>query len=228
MRDMKKVLGYVRVSTKMQSEKGSSLEVQRLKIEDYCRLMDYSLEEVFEDRGISGMSVEKRGGYLQLLKYLKEQSVDVIVVHSLSRLGRRMKDVITFLEVLKENDIEFYSIKENLSNSDKVGSLIVNILSSINEFEVEQIRERIRDVKRSKKERGLVYGQLMYGYDKKGKQLVRNEEEFRVIKRIKNLRSRGHSWEKIADRLNELGIKSKKGGQWYVGSIYNMMRPHMQ
>ena len=54
---------------------------------------------------------------------------------------------------------------ENKEEKRTIGSLIMNILSSINEFEVEVIRERIKDVKRNKKENGEVYGRMMYGYD---------------------------------------------------------------
>jgi site-specific DNA recombinase len=222
-----KALGYIRVSTKMQSEKGSSLEVQELKINDYCKLMDYDLQEVFEDRGISGMSVDKRDGYKELVSYMKTNEVDIVVVHSLSRLGRRMRDVIEFMEMLKKNGIKFYSIKESLSNDDKVGGLIVNILSSINEFEVETIRERIKDVKQSKKSRGLVYGRLQYGFKRVGDRLVRDECEMQVVKRVKNLRTRGYSWRKIAVRLNEEKVLSKEGKQWYDGSLYNTMKCYM-
>jgi len=218
-----KVLGYIRVSSKTQI-KGYSLNNQRSKIKDYCKYMDYDLVEVYEDRGISGMGIDKRNGYKDMLEYLMKNDIDGIVVYSLSRLGRRMKDVIGLLDVLKQNGKSFYSIKENLNNEDKIGSLIVNIMSSINEFEVENIRERIRDVKREKKNKGLVSGRLMYGYDDVNGRLVKNEDEMKVISRIKGLRSRGYSWSKISDRLNNDGVKSKYGGKWYMSSVYNMMK----
>jgi len=221
-----KVLGYIRVSSKMQSEKGFSMKNQFIKIKDYCRYMEYELVDVFEDNGISGMSVDKRGGYKEMVEFLVNNEIDGVVVYSLSRLGRRMKDVIEFMDLLKKNDIKFFSIKENLNNEDKIGSLILNIMSSINEFEVENIRERIRDVKREKKKNGLVYGRLMYGYDNVDGVMVKNEEEFKVIKRIKNLRSRGWSWRRISVKLNEDGVKSKEGRMWYDGSLYNMMRSY--
>jgi DNA invertase Pin-like site-specific DNA recombinase len=91
------------------------------------------------------------------------------------------------LDILKRNGKSFYSIKENLNNEDKIGSLIVNIMSSINEFEVENIRERIRDVKREKKSKGLVSVRLMYGYDNVNGKFVKNDEELKVINRIKRL-----------------------------------------
>lgn len=221
-----KILGYIRVSTKLQSEKGNSLKLQKSKIKDYCKLNDFNLIEIYEDRGISGMSIDKRDGYKEMVNYLTNNDIDGIVVWSLSRLGRKMKDVVEFMDILKKNNINFFSIKENLSNSDKVGSLIMNILGSINEFEVEVIRERIKDVKRNKKQNGEVYGKLQYGWDNINGKLIKNDFEFRVIKRIKNLRSRGYSWRKISNRLNNDNISSKDGGIWYDGSLYNMMRSY--
>ena len=220
------VLGYIRVSTKLQSEKGNSLKLQKGKIKDYCKLNDFNLIEIYEDRGISGMSIDKRDGYKEMVNYLTNNDIDGIVVWSLSRLGRKMKDVVEFMDILKKNNINFFSIKENLSNNDKVGSLIMNILGSINEFEVEVIRERIKDVKRNKKQNGEVYGKLQYGWDNINGKLIKNDFEFRVIKRIKNLRSRGYSWRKISNRLNKDNISSKDGGIWYDGSLYNMMRSY--
>ena len=221
-----KVLGYVRVSSEMQKRKGNSIDLQNKKINEYCLLNDFDLIDVYEDDGISGMSIDKRDGYKGMLDYMKKNSVDGIVVWSLSRLGRRMKDVVEFMDYLKVNDIKFCSIKENLSNDDKIGSLIMNILSSINEFEVEVIRERIRDVKRNKKENGAVYGRMMYGFDNVNGKMVENKDEKRVISRIKNFRSRKWSWRKISNRLNELNIKSKEDKIWYDGSVYNMMRSY--
>jgi site-specific DNA recombinase len=221
-----KVLGYIRVSSKMQSEKGYSLKNQSIKIKEYCQFMDYDLIDLFEDRGISGMSIDKRGGYKEMLNYLLNNEIDGVVVYSLSRLGRRMKDVIEFMEVLKENNISFFSIKENLNNNDKIGSLILNIMSSINEFEVETLRDRIKDVKREKKKNGLVYGRLMYGYNNVEGKLTKNENEFKVIKRVKNLRSRGWSWRRISHKLNDDGIRSKEGKLWYDGSLYNVMKTY--
>ena len=221
-----KVLGYVRVSSVTQKIKNNSIPLQKRKINDYCKLNDFDLVEMYKDDGISGMSIDKREGYKKMITFLKDNDIDGIVVWSLSRLGRRMKDVVEFMDYLKTNDIRFFSIKENLSNDDKIGSLIMNILGSINEFEVEVIRERIKDVKRNKKENKEVYGRLMYGYDNKNGKLVVNQSERNTIKRIKNLRSRGWSWRRISNKLNDEGVKSKEGKLWYDGSLYNMMRSY--
>lgn len=223
---MKKVIGYVRVSSEIQKRKNNSIPLQKKKIKEYCSLNDFDLIDVYEDDGVSGMSIDKRNGFKSMVEFMKENKIDGIVVWSLSRLGRKMKDVVEFMDFLKSNNIGFFSIKENLSNDDKIGSLIMNILSSINEFEVEVIRERIKDVKRNKKENGEVYGRMMYGYDNVNGKMIENKEEKRIIRRVKNFRSRGWSWRKISNRLNDEGVKSKEGSIWYDGSLYNMMKYH--
>mgnify|MGYP003632619619 FL=1 len=221
---MKKVIGYVRVSSETQRRKNNSIPLQKKKIKEYCSLNDFDLIDVYEDDGVSGMSIDKRNGFKSMVEFMKENKIDGIVVWSLSRLGRKMKDIVEFMDFLKSNNIGFFSVKENLSNDDKIGSLIMNILSSINEFEVEVIRERIKDVKRNKKENGEVYGRMMYGFDNVNGMMIENKEEKRVIRRVKNFRSRGWSWRKISDRLNGDGVKSKEDKIWYDGSLYNMMR----
>ena len=223
---MKKVIGYVRVSSEIQKRKNNSIPLQKKKIKEYCSLNDFELIDVYEDDGVSGMSIDKRNGFKRMVEFMKENKIDGIVVWSLSRLGRKMKDVVGFMDFLKSNNIGFFSIKENLSNDDKIGSLIMNILSSINEFEVEVIRERIKDVKRNKKENGEVYGRMMYGFDNVNGKMIENKEEKRIIRRVKNFRSRGWSWRRISNKLNDEGVKSKEGKLWYDGSLYNMMRSY--
>ena len=64
-----KVLGYVRVSSFNQKLKNNSIPLQKKKIKEYCKLNDYDLEEVYEDDGISGMSINKRNGYKKMIDF---------------------------------------------------------------------------------------------------------------------------------------------------------------
>ena len=66
-----RVVGYIRVSTARQSE-GYSLKLQISKIKEYCKLMDYDLIDIYEDKGISGMTLSKRDGFNELSGNVKE------------------------------------------------------------------------------------------------------------------------------------------------------------
>ena len=220
---MKKLIGYVRVSSEISKVKGNSINNQINKVNNFCNLNDYELVDVLKDEGKSGMEFSKRDGYLELINRCKTENINGVVVYCLSRLGRRMKDIIDVMELFNKNDIEFYSVKENINNKDIMGKLMMNILMSFNEFEVDNIRERIIDVKRNNKENGLVYGKLMFGKDKNGKLLIDNISEIKVVSYMKGLRSKGWSYFRISDRLNEKGIVSKSGGKWYGMSVSNVL-----
>jgi len=220
---MKKLIGYVRVSSLISKSKGNSINNQISKVNDFCGLNDYELVDILKDEGKSGMEYSKRDGYLELINKCKTDNIDGVVVYCLSRLGRKMKDIIDVMEMFNSNNIEFYSVKENINNKDIMGKLMMNILMSFNEFEVDNIRERIIDVKRNNKENGLVYGKLMYGKDKDGKKLIDNVDEVRVISYMKTLRSKGWSYFRISDRLNEKNIIGKSGGKWYGMSVRNVL-----
>ena len=220
---MKKLIGYVRVSSIISKNKGNSIKNQISKVNDFCDLNDYELVDILKDEGKSGMEYNNRDGYLELIERCKNDNIDGVVVYCLSRLGRRMKDIIDVMEMFNNNDIEFYSVKENINNKDIMGKLMMNILMSFNEFEVDSIRERIIDVKRNNKENGLVYGKLMYGKDKDGKLLINNVSEMKVVSYMKGLRKKGWSYFRISDRLNDRGIISKSGGKWYGKSVSNVL-----
>ena len=220
---MKKLIGYVRVSSDISKQKGNSISNQISKVNDFCNLNDYELVDILKDEGKSGMEYSKRNGYIELIDRCKTENINGVVVYCLSRLGRKMKDIIDVMELFNSNDIEFYSVKENINNKDIMGKLMMNILMSFNEFEVDNIRERIIDVKRNNKENGLVYGKIMYGKDKDGKKLIDNVDEVRVISYMKTLRSKGWSYFRISDRLNEKNIIGKSGGKWYGMSVRNVL-----
>ena len=90
------------MSSAVQKIKNNSIPLQKKKINDYCKLNDFDLVQIYEDDGISGMSINKRLGYKNMISFMKENQIDGIVVWSLSRLGRKMKDVVEFMDYLKE------------------------------------------------------------------------------------------------------------------------------
>ena len=216
---MKKVIGYVRVSTEIQVEKDNSVRNQTNSIRKYCDSVGYDLVGVYQDEGISGLKND-REGLNKMMGVVKGDGVDMVIVYSLSRLGRKLVDVIGWIDELETKGVEFLSIKENFGSNGVVGKLMRNILGSINEFEVGVLSERIRDVKRFKKNKKEVYGgKICFGWKRDGDTLIRNEEELETLYDIDDYRVMGWSYNTISQYLNSRGIKSKNGGKWYSSSV---------
>lgn len=95
---MKKVIGYIRVSTEYQKIKGNSVKNQIQSIKNYCNVNDLELVKIYEDKGISGMS-NKRIGLNDMFENIKNSDIEGLIVYGLSRLGRKLKDVIDFIDV---------------------------------------------------------------------------------------------------------------------------------
>jgi len=216
---MKKVIGYVRVSTEIQVEKDNSVRNQTSSIKKYCESVGYELVGIFQDEGISGLKND-REGLNKMMENIKRDNVDMVVVYSLSRLGRKLVDVIGWIDDLEKRNVEFLSIKENFGSDGVVGKLMRNILGSINEFEVGVLSERIRDVKKFKKNKKEVYGgKICFGWKRDNDILVRNEDELKVLDEINDMRVMGWSYIRISKYLNGNGVVSKNGGKWYSGSV---------
>ena len=222
---MKKVIGYCRVSTTIQMEKDNSIKNQTEQIKDYCKRFDLELVDVFIDEGISGLKSD-RDGLNQLLNLVNKGNIDGVVVYSLSRLGRKLTNVIQWIELLMKKNVDFFSIKENFNVNEIYGKLMLQILGSLNEFEVNVLGERIKDVKQYKKSKNEVYcGDILYGMYKRGDRLIKNNYELKTLRLIKKMREKDlMSYYKISSYLNLNNIPSKNKKQWYPNSVRSVYR----
>ncbi|WP_051331080.1 recombinase family protein [Aneurinibacillus terranovensis] len=67
---------------------------------------------------------------------------DTFVVYKLDRLARSTKKLIEVAEQLKEMNVEFVSIRDNIDTSTSTGRLMFGMLAVLAEFERDIIRER--------------------------------------------------------------------------------------
>jgi site-specific DNA recombinase len=218
---MKRAVGYCRVSTEEQT-KGTSLKHQQSKIKAYCKLMDMVLRDTIIDDGYTGRNL-KRPGIQKLLKMVEKNEVDSIVVLRLDRIFRNTLDCLTSIKDWESKGVSFVSISESVDTSSPMGRFFLKILSSLAELESEMIGQRIKESLNHLKENGRVYGPLAYGWKRKGKKLVEDPEEQKVIRKVLMLDSEKKTKREIADHLNEAGYRTKKGRRWDWQSVNSIL-----
>lgn len=137
-------VGYVRVSTEGQNTERQEETMARLNV-----------EKVFMDK-VSGKDVGNRKGLQDMLAFVREG--DVLVVDSISRLARNVRDLLKIVDYLKEKSVEFVSVKESVDTSTPQGMFVLTIWGAMAEMEREFIRERAKEgieiAKREGKYRG--------------------------------------------------------------------------
>lgn len=220
----KKVIGYVRVSTNYQVKNGDSVENQIQRIRDYCSLNNLELIDIKTDNGISGKSSKNRNGYREIICMIKNKEIDGVVVYSLSRWGRSVRENWESIDLMTKSNIGFYSVKEMVDTSSSMGKFILGVMNCMYQLEVEQLSERTKDVLQYKKKCGQVYSPTLYGFDRIENRLVKNKKEQRVLRLINRKKSLGQSLQKISDYLNEKNYKTKTGKQFSRHTLFYMLK----
>lgn len=123
-------IAYVRVSTKEQNT-GRQLEA----------LKAHNIKKIFEEK-VSGKDTN-RVELQKMLEYVRED--DVVIVESFSRLSRNMLDLLTIVAKLKEKNVGFISLKENIDTTTSQGRFQLNVFGAMYEFERENIKEKQRE-----------------------------------------------------------------------------------
>ncbi len=182
---MKRAVGYVRVSSKAQAEKGESLTTQRDGIKRYIEAHEWTLVEIFADEGISGGSVKRRPDLQRLLSEAREKSFDVVVIHRLSRLGRSARDLLNIVNELNECGVKLCSIKDQVDFSTPYGRAMFTMLSGIAELEREIIGEQSLENRVALAKKNIpAAGRTPFGriYDKETGEWSLDEEKVEAIR----------------------------------------------
>ena len=140
--------------------------------------------------------------------------IDLIVTKSVSRFARNTVDSLSTIRKLKDNGCECYFEKENIWTFDGKGELFLTIMSSLAQKESRSISENCTWGQRKRFADGKVtvpFGRFL-GYDRgEDGNLVLNEDEAKIIRRIYGLFLQGCSPYAIAKVLTSEGIPTPGG-----------------
>ncbi len=213
-----KVIGYIRVSTDEQAQGGHSLGAQRAKLEQYAALYDMELVDVVVDAGVSAKTLD-RPGLHQALAALKSGKAEGILVAKLDRLTRSVKDLGALLEGYFASKFALLSVADQIDTSTAAGRLVLNVLTSVAQWEREAIGERTSAALRHKIANGEHVGAPALGFEVRDGKLVENEDESQTLSRISELRAAGHTFRQIAATLTVEGFRTKRGANWNPGTV---------
>lgn len=137
---MKKVVGYCRTSTSLQS---TGLESQRRAITEYFASKGCDEFEIYEDFAVSGVK-SSRPNLDKMMNEAREGKISLVVVYSFSRFARSTTQLLNALEEFQKLNIEFVSLSEQLDTRTPIGRALFTIISAIAALERETLIERVR------------------------------------------------------------------------------------
>jgi site-specific DNA recombinase len=215
-----RAVGYVRVSTDKQADRGVSLDAQAEKIRAMSVVHNAELIDIIVDGGESAKSLQ-RPGMERLLALVDGRKVQAVIIAKLDRLTRSVKDLCELLERFERRGVALISVAESLDTSSAAGRLVLNIMTAVSQWEREAIGERTRDAMSHKRANGERVGNIRFGYrlGADGKHVEPDPAEQGVLQEIRHLRQTGHTMRGIAAALNRRTVRTRRGTAWRLESV---------
>jgi site-specific DNA recombinase len=219
-----KTVGYVRVSTERQAERGISLEAQAEKIRAMALVQGTELSEIIIESGESAKSLN-RPGMAKLLTMVDAGKVKAVIVAKLDRLTRSVKDLCELLERFERHGVALVSVAESLDTGSAAGRLVLNIMAAVSQWEREAIGERTRDALHHKRSQGERVGNIAFGFRLAGdgQHLEPDPAEQGVLAEIQRLRNDGATLRGIAATLNHRALRTRRGTPWRLESVARVL-----
>ena len=213
--DCMNIVAYCRVSTEKEDQL-NSLEAQKKFFTEYAMRTGDTLVKLYADEGISGTKIKKRKEFQQMLVDAETGLFEMVVVKDISRFARNTVDLLQSVRKLKALGIETQFLTANMTSMGN-SEFVLTIFGALAQEESANTSKRIKFGKKVNAEKGRVPN-IVYGYDKTIGDyfnLTINEKEAKVVRQIyKWYTEDGYGAAKIANMLNEKGIKTKRNCNW--------------
>jgi len=214
-------ISYLRVSTQKQGHSGLGLEAQQAAVARYIQDHHGTLVQEFKEIESGRKGMRGRPELEKALAICRKRRCTLVI----GKLDRLARDVRFFLEVIDTCKVNIaFADLPDVNPSTAEGRMVLVSMANFAEFEARRISERTKAALAAAKARGRVLG--WKGIDNLRPNIQERQQAAdafaeRLRHSVCSMQSRGLSHRAMALELNQLGIKTPRGGQW---SLYQLQR----
>lgn len=210
-----KVAAYCRVS----SDSDRLLHSLSAQVSYYNKLIqtnpEWDFAGVYSDEGISGTGIAKRKDFQRMIADAEAGKIDIILTKSIQRFARNTVDLLNTVRHLKEIGVEVRFEKERINSMTGDGELMLSILASFAQEEVNSLSQNVRWGAAKRMSSGKPHSHpRTFGYLWEGDVYVPVEPEASAVTQMFQMYIDGKGQQEIANWLNEKGITTVKGCKW--------------
>lgn len=202
---------YVRVSTQRQGDLGTSLAEQQAAIERYAQRFNLRIIRQYEERETAAKL--GRPVFLDMLKALRTQKADGLVIHKIDRSARNLKDWAD-LGSLIDAGIEVHFANESLDLTSRGGRLSADIQAVVAADYIRNLREETKKGIYGRLRQGLYPFPARVGYLDKGKGNPKRPDPIQapLVRRAFELYASGqYGLNALVEKMYEAGLRNKNG-----------------
>jgi DNA invertase Pin-like site-specific DNA recombinase len=220
---------YARISDDREG-RGLGVERQLTDCRELAQRRDFTVIGEFVDNDISAYSRKVRKGWRELWESIGNGRADVVVAYSTSRLYRRVADLDAIISDIESNHVQIATVVAgDIDLNTAASRTVARVLASIDQGEVEQVRERTARKHRDLAERGLPGpGWRAWGYERiatdHGKDYRVIPHEADTIRHCVSGILAGSTLYGLVTWLNENGERTPQGKPWQANTLKTALR----
>ena len=130
---------YIRFSSEMQSD-SFSLDAQLRQIKEQAERDGVNIVKVFSDPAQSAYRKKFRPGINAMREAARRREFQVLYVHKVDRLARRLEWSLEIVNELQALDINFKAVQQPFDLRTPEGKLLFHLISSLGEFYCDNVR----------------------------------------------------------------------------------------
>ena len=198
-------------------------------------LGDIGKNGIINDDGYSGKDLN-RPGIQTILENVRQKKIDGIIFFLLDRLTRNTRDLYSLIDLFREKEVDFISVRENLDSSTAIGRVVIGILGILSAFERELTGERVKASAIARVRQGKwVGGFLAHGYklEKDGERLPNGRQPHKVVldpdlapklRIIWEMAANNKSLMEIGQELERQNVRTCRGKVWRKQTLSSVIK----
>lgn len=207
-----RVAAYIRVSSDSEDQLNSFAAQNQYYSTLISSKKNWTMTDIYADRGITGTSAEKRDGFQQLLTDCRRGLIDRVLCKSISRFARNTTECLEAILELKTLGIGISFEKEGIDTSKVSGEMLTAIFAALAQAESESISKNgTLGVQMRMKNGTFNTCKYPFGYRLNGNRLEIFEPEAKLVQEIFSRFLCGQSCDEIAAYMNTLHIPTRDG-----------------
>ncbi|MCF8247564.1 MAG: recombinase family protein [Saprospiraceae bacterium] len=207
---MKKVYGYIRVSTVKQGT-GVSLQEQREAIIRYAEKNELHIVEWFEE--LETAAKHGRPHFSRMMKLLQNGKANGVIIHKIDRSARNLRDWASLGDLI-DKGVDVYFAHESLDMDTRGGRLAADIQAVIASDYIRNLRDETIKGLYGRLKQGIYPFGAPIGYVDNGGGKVKTIGKVQgpLVKKAFQLYASGrYSLDTLTQAMRELGLRNSKG-----------------
>jgi len=205
------------------NQREESIEGQIRECSEFAQNNGIQVIGSYIDRAISGRT-DNRDDFQRMMKDVEKNRFDVIIVWKIDRFGRSREDIAVNKLKCRKHGVKVMYAKEHIPDG-PTGIILESLLEGMAEYYSAELSEKIiRGLTENALKGKVANGSVGLGYRIGEDKLIEIDEvNAPTVRRIFEMFSEGFKYSEIIAKLNEMGLKTRRGGAFNKNSLYCML-----